>query len=103
MAQKQSLVPTERIERCILALRCLKVILDRDLAELYAGETRVWVQAVKRNAKRFPADFLFQLTKAEFEAWRSQIVISNPAAKMGFRRRPYAFTEQGVAMLSSVL
>src|SRR5262249_23104152 len=61
------------------------------------------VQAVKRNAARFPADFMFQLTPDELEEWRSQIVTSNPGAKMGLRRSPYAFTEQGVAMLSSVL
>ncbi len=65
--------------------------------------SRVLVQAVKRNLDRFPADFMFQLSKAQFEDWRSQIVMSNPSAKMGLRRRPYAFTEQGVAMLSSVL
>jgi hypothetical protein len=63
----------------------------------------VFNQAVKRNLNRFPEDFMFQLTKVELEDWRSQIVTSNPAAKMGLRRPPYAFTEQGVAMLSSVL
>ena len=78
-------------------------MLDRDLAGLYGIETRELVQAVKRNLERFPDDFMFQLDKEEFENWRSQIVISNPAAKMALRRRPYAFTEQGVAMLSSVL
>jgi hypothetical protein len=60
-------------------------------------------QAVSRNRKRFPEDFMFQLSQAEFENWRSQIVTSNPAARMSLRRKPYAFTEQGVAMLSSVL
>jgi hypothetical protein len=78
-------------------------MLDRDLAELYGVETRVLVQAVKRNLRRFPADFMFQLSKQELENWRSQFVMSNPNTKMGLRRRPYAFTEQGVAMLSSVL
>lgn len=78
-------------------------MLDRDLAGLYGIETRELVQAVKRNLERFPDDFMFQLDKEEFENWRSQIVISDPAAKMALRRRPYAFTEQGVAMLSSVL
>ncbi len=98
-----SIVPSERIERAILLVRAQKVILDRDLAELYGVETRALVQAVKRNAARFPADFMFQLSQAELENWRSQFVISNRAARMGLRRRPYAFTEQGVAMLSSVL
>lgn len=69
----------------------------------YGVETRVLVQAVKRNRNRFPADFMLQLSKSELENWRSQIVMSNPAAKMGLRRRPYAFTEHGVAMLASVL
>jgi hypothetical protein len=98
-----SLIPVERIERSILLLRQQKVMLDRDLAELYGVETRVLIQAVRRNLERFPEDFLFQLTQEELDHWRSQFVISNPAAKMGLRRRPYAFTEQGVAMLSSVL
>jgi hypothetical protein len=73
------------------------------LAALYEVETRTLVQAVKRNAARFPPDFMFQLSKEELEQWRSQVVRSNPALKMGLRRRPYAFTEQGVAMLSGVL
>ena len=96
-------VPVERIEASILIIRGEKAMLDRDLAELYGVETRVLVQAVKRNLKRFPADFMLQMTKKELEVWRSQFVISNPNAKMSLRRRPYAFTEQGVAMLSSVL
>ncbi len=78
-------------------------MLDRDLAELYGVTTKAFNQAVKRNLERFPGDFMFQLNEAELENWRSQIVTSNPSAKMGLRRRPYAFTEQGVAMLSSVL
>jgi len=73
------------------------------MAELYGVETRALVQAVKRNRQRFPADFMFQLSAAELRQWRSQTVISNPSVKMGVRRRPYAFTEQGVAMLSGVL
>ena len=99
----RTLLPAERIERSILAIRGHKVLLDADLAELYGVETRVLNQAVKRNLARFPADFMFQLTKAELEDWRSQFVTSNPDAKMSLRRAPYAFTEQGVAMLSSVL
>jgi hypothetical protein len=97
------LIPATRIERSILLVRGQKVLLDMDLAELYGVETRSLVQAVKRNLARFPGDFLFQLSKAELEEWRSQFVTSNPGAKMGLRRPPYAFTEQGVAMLSSVL
>lgn len=74
-------------------------MLDEDLADLYGLETRVLVQQVKRNAKRFPADFMFQLTKPEAEALRSQIVISNKG-RGGRRYEPYVFTEQGLAMLS---
>jgi hypothetical protein len=79
-----------------------RVLLDADLAELYGVETRVLVQAVKRNSGRFPADFMFQLNAQEFTILRSQSVISN-ARRGGRRTAPYAFTEQGVAMLSSVL
>ena len=78
-------------------------MLDADLASLYGVETRVLVQAFRRNSSRFPEDFMFQLSKEEFEGWRSQIVISNPGAKKGLRYAPYAFTEHRVAMLSSVL
>lgn len=76
--------------------------MDRDLAEMYGVETRSLNQAVKRNARRFPSDFMFQLTENELEEWKSQIVISNKE-KMGLRKLPNVFTEQGVAMLSSVL
>jgi hypothetical protein len=100
---RASLIPVERIEKAILIIRGQKVMLDRDLAALYGVSTKVLNQAVSRNRKRFPEDFTFQLSQEEFEDWRSQIVTSNPAAKMGLRRKPYAFTEQGVAMLSSVL
>ena len=98
-----SLLPGDRVEQRILLLREQKVMLDHDLAELYGVETRVLVQAVGRNQNRFPPEFMFQLTKEELENWRSQIVMSNPSAKMGLRRRPYAFTEHGILMLSSVL
>jgi hypothetical protein len=101
--KSRSLILTERIENSILLVRGEKVMLDKDLAELYGVETKVFNQAVKRNIKRFPDDFMFQLTQKELETWRSQFVTSNPAAKMSLRRKPYAFTEQGVAMLSSVL
>lgn len=86
----------------ILALREQRVMLDADLAELYGVQTKVLVQAVKRNAQRFPADFMFQLSAKEFAALRSQSVTSN-TGRGGRRTAPYAFTEQGVAMLSSVL
>jgi hypothetical protein len=90
-----------RIRQSIFFIRGQKVILDAHLAELYAVETRVLIQAVRRNASRFPRDFMFQLTKREFANLRSQIVISSLWG--GRRSAPYAFTEQGVAMLSSVL
>jgi hypothetical protein len=77
-------------------------MLDRDLAKLYEVETRILNQAVRRNEKRFPEDFMFQLSKEELNEWKSQIVISN-SEKMGLRKPPLVFTEQGVAMLSSVL
>ena len=88
------------IEQRILLLRGHKVLLDSTLAELYAVETRVLLQAVKRNSNRFPDDFMFQLTKPEFDNLRSQTVTSSWG---GRRTPPYVFTEQGVAMLSSVL
>jgi hypothetical protein len=97
------LIPTEVIERRIYLIRGQRVMLDRDLAELYGVTTGALNQAVRRNLDRFPEDFMFQLAKEEFEHWKSQIVISNPGLRMGARRRPLAFTEQGVAMLSSVL
>jgi len=102
MAKKEYFIPAERIEKSILLIRGQKVMLDRNLAELYGVQTKVLKQAVRRNIKRFPDDFMFELTKQEFENWRSQIVTSK-RDKMGLRYRPMAFTEQGVAMLSSVL
>ncbi len=97
-----SIVPAEVIEARIYLIRSKKVMLDRDLAALYGVQTKVLNQAVKRNIERFPDDFMFQLTRAETQNWKSQIVTSNPD-KMGWRKCPYAFTEQGVSMLSSVL
>jgi hypothetical protein len=94
-------VPIERITKSILVVRRQRVLLDVDLAELYDVETRVLNQAVRRNIGRFPGDFMFQLKSEEWENLTSQIVISSVHG--GRRRRPYAFTEQGVAMLSSVL
>jgi len=96
-------IPSERIEKTILLIRGQKVMLDADLAALYEVETRTLVQAVKRNAKRFPGDFMFELSQEEFDGLRSQSVISKSEGRGGRRYLPYAFTEQGVAMLSSVL
>ncbi len=100
--RQSGLIPTERIAQAILLIRGHKVILDADLAALYGVSTKALVQAVKRNAERFPADFMFQLTEHEAVRLRSQTVISKPA-RGGRRTAPFAFTEQGVAMLSSVL
>ena len=93
-------IPIERITNKIFLVRGKKVMLDRDLAELYGVETREFNQAVRRNTGRFPADFMFQMTKEETEDWKSQIVISN-RERMGLRKLPLAFTEHGVLMLSS--
>jgi hypothetical protein len=103
MAKAELLIPEERIEKSILLIRGHKVLLDRDLAKMYGVATGRLNEQVRRNLRRFPADFMFQLSREEFENWKSQIAISNSGAKMGFRKRPLAFTEQGVAMLSSVL
>ena len=95
-------LPTiEKIERRVFLLRGHRVMLSTDLADLYAVEPRTLIQAVKRNRSRFPVDFMFQLTEQEFDRLKSQVVTSSWG---GLRRAyPYAFTEQGVAMLSSVL
>ncbi|MBN2895458.1 MAG: ORF6N domain-containing protein [Campylobacterales bacterium] len=90
------------IETKIFTLRGMQVMIDRDLAELYGVETRVLNQAVKRNMERFPEHFMFQITASELDKWKSQIVISNKET-MGLRKMPYAFTEQGVSMLSAIL
>lgn len=99
---RKSFIPSESIFNKILVIRKQKVILDRDLATMYGVETRVLKQAVRRNIKRFPSDFMFQLSKKEFQNWRSQTVMSKSEEK-GLRHLPFVFTEQGVAMLSSVL
>lgn len=96
------ILPEEKITDKIYLIRGKKIMIDRDLAELYGVETRVLNQAVRRNVKRFPDDFMFQLTLDEFSEWKSLIVISNNE-RMGLRKPPLVFTEQGVAMLSSVL
>ncbi len=92
----------QTIQNRIYEIRGQKVMLDFDLAELYEVETRALNQAVKRNIKRFPADFMFQLTKNEWEAMLSQFVMTYPE-KRPKTALPYAFTEQGLAMLSGVL
>ena len=99
MTSKELPIPVERIEKAILLVRGQKVMLDKDLAVLYGVETRVLNQAVRRNIKRFPLDFMFELTREEIMRI-SQIVISS---EIKYSRRVHAFTEQGVAMLSSVL
>ena len=96
-----SVVSVEHLEKSIYLIRNEKVILDEDLAKLYQVRTKVLVQAVKRNLDRFPADFMFRLTEQEYSSLRSQIVTSS--GRPGRRALPYAFTEHGVAMLSSVL
>ena len=102
MVRSKTLAPPADIARAIIVLRGHKILLDEHLAALYGVETKVLVQAVKRNAARFPEDFMFQLTAPEWAALRSQSVTSKPG-RGGRRYPPYAFTEQGVAMLSSVL
>ena len=101
MKKTVAIVPVERIQRCILLIRNKKVILDRDLAVLYGVETKTLNQAVKRNIKRFPTDFMFQLTKVE----KKQLVTNCDrfAPLKHSTSMPHAFTEQGLAMLSSVL
>jgi hypothetical protein len=96
------LVPLERVERTILVLRGRRVILDSDLAALYGVRVGLFNRAVKRNAARFPADFVFQLTREENEALTSQIGISK-TGRGGWRYLPYAFTEHGAVMAASVL
>ena len=95
-----SIISIERIQKCIYLIRGRKVLLDSDLARLYGVETKVLNQSVARHKRRFPSDFMFRLSRDEFDILRSQIVTSSWG---GRRYPPYAFTEQGVAMLSSVL
>lgn len=101
MNKSSLLLPAERIEKRIFYLRGIKVMLSPDLAQLYGVPTKVLNQAVRRNIDRFPEDFMFPLTRAEFDHLKSQFVTSSWG---GMRRAlPYAFSEQGIAMLSSVL
>jgi hypothetical protein len=99
-----ALIPIERIEQRIFLLHGQKVMLSHHLAQLYGVTPKVLIQAVKRNAERFPSDFMFQLTRQEVARLRSQIVtLKNLGRGEHMKYLPYAFTEQGVAMLSSVL
>ena len=102
MAKERSLIPVERIERSILLIRGHKVMLDSDLAELYGVTTKRLNEQVRRNLSRFPEDFMFQLAESEAQLLRSQFATSKEG-RGGRRYLPYAFTEQGVGMLSSVL
>ena len=95
-------VPEELILIRIHEIRNKKVMLDRDLAHLFGVETRVLKQAVRRNVNRFPRDFMFVMSPDELEEWRSQTVMSK-ADRIGLRHSPFCFTEQGIAMLASVL
>lgn len=99
---QQIYIPEEAIINRIYFIRWQKVMLDRDLAGLYGVETKVLKQAVKRNFRRFPLDFMFEMSHEEFENWRSQFVTSKSDSK-GLRYAPYCFTEQGVTMLSCIL
>src|SRR5215469_2794433 len=101
-ARTPAIADAERIGQFILVIRSQRVLIDEDLAALYGVETRSLLQAVKRNLERFPPDFMFELSAAEWTALRLLSVTSKPG-RGGRRYAPYAFTEQGVAMLSSVL
>ena len=100
---KQSLIPVERIEKAIYLIRGEKVMLDRDLAAMYGVPTKVFNQAVRRHQERFPADFMFQLTKEEARSIRSRSQSVTLKRGSNIKYLPYAFTEHGVLMLSSVL
>jgi hypothetical protein len=95
-------VTDEAIIRKIYLIRDQKVMIDRDLAELYGVETKRLKEAVRRNTERFPDDFMFELTREEFQLWRTQIA-SSKSDLMGLRYSPYCFTEQGVTMISCIL
>jgi phage regulator Rha-like protein len=102
-AAKVMTVPDEVIVNKIYLVRGQKVMIDRDLAELYGVETKRLKEAVRRNAPPFPSDFLFEMNKQEFENWRTHFASSNSQDKKGLRYAPFCFTEQGVTMLSCVL
>jgi len=98
-----ALIPLERIQNVIFLIRGEKVMLDGDLAALYGVSTGNLNKAVKRNQDRFPSDFMFQLNKNEWDTLMSQFVISKTERRGGTQKHPYAFTEQGLAMLSGIL
>ena len=102
MSAKNEIIQIESIQTRIFTIRAVQVMLDRDLAEIYGVETRRLNEQVKRNIDRFPEAFMFQLTKEEMVNWKSQFATSNKI-KMGLRKPPLAFTEQGISMLSAVL
>jgi len=102
MEENKPIIPDEVVMTKIYKIRGQKVMLDRDLAELYGVETRRLKEQVRRNKDRFPEDFMFEMTKEELKNWRSQFAMSNSEV-MGMRRPPFVFTEHGVLMLSSVL
>jgi hypothetical protein len=103
MADEAKIILVDQIEPMILEIRGQKVVLANDLAALYGVPTKRLNEQLRRNQERFPDDFMFQLTKEEFENWRSQIATSNSGAKMGLRHRPYAFTEHGAMMAAMIL
>lgn len=103
MTTKESLVELAHIQQKIYLIHGMKVLMSYDLAQLYGVEVRSLMQAVKRNIERFPKDFMFQLTQVEADALRSQNVILEISPGKHFKYLPYAFTQEGVAMLSSVL
>ncbi len=102
-AKKSIILADEVVMNKIFLIRGQKVMIDRDMAELYGVETKVLKQAVRRNMERFPEDFMFEMNKKEFTNWRSQIVTSIQGDRMGLRHAPFCFTEQGVTMLSCIL
>jgi phage regulator Rha-like protein len=102
MEENKPIIPDEVVMTKIYEIRNQKVMLDRDLAELYGVETKRLKEQVRRNKDRFPDDFMFEMTKDELKDWRSQFAMSNSEV-MGMRRPPFVFTEHGVLMLSSVL
>jgi hypothetical protein len=103
MSKSIPAIADEQVISKIYTIRGHKVMLDRDLAELYGVETKRLKEAVRRNQERFPEDFMFEMSPKEFDDWRTQNATSNPADRMGLRYAPFCFTEHGVLMLSSVL
>jgi ORF6N domain len=103
MATSKTLAPVEEIGRTILVLRRQRIILDADLAALYGAPTKALNQAVKRNAKRFPEDFMFRLNRVEVEALNRSQIVTGPQKHRDPRFPPYAFTEHGAIMAATIL